>query len=120
MRGTYLKSANDALKSENWQEGIDLATQANTYGEQNSQSYYVLAVCYNKLSQWDNAISACNDGLALEKDSPEEKAKFYFEIGNAQAGNGDNAAACTAYKNAQYGNYKASAEYQLNEVLKCQ
>lgn len=120
IRDSYLRSSNDALKADNFQEGIDIANIANTYGEQKSQTFYVLAVCYNKLSQWDNALSACNDGLALEKDTPKDKAKFYFEMGNAQVGKGDNATACTAYKNALFGNYKASAEYQINEVLKCQ
>jgi len=120
IRDNYLKAANQMLKDENFQGAIDLATQANSYGEPKAQSYYILAVAYNKLSQWDNAINAANEGLAIEKDKPEAKAKFYFELGNAHLGLEDNTAACTAYKSAAYGSYTKSANYQIETVLQCQ
>jgi tetratricopeptide (TPR) repeat protein len=119
LRDHYLKSANQSFKGENWEEAIDLATQANSYGEQKPQTFYLLAVCNNKLSQWDNALQAANDGLAIEQDSNEAKAKFYYEIGNANVGKGDTAAACAAFKNAAYGSYAESANYQIETVLQC-
>jgi len=120
IRDSYMREANNALKDENYQEAVALGTEATNFGEPKSQVYYILAVAHNKLSQWDEAITACNSGLAVEKDTNEDKAKFYFEMGNAYVGKGDNASACDAYTNAAFGNYAQGANYQMTEVLNCQ
>lgn len=120
VRDNLLMNGNKAVKAGNFQEALPLLNQATTYGEPKSDIFYLLALSYNKGSQWDAAIDAANQGIALETTSTNEiKAKFYYELGNAYLGKGENTSACISYKNALYGNYLESAKYQIETVLKC-
>ena len=120
VRDNLLVNGNKAVKAGNFQEALPLLNQAKTYGEPKSDIFYLLALSYNKGSQWNAAIEAANQGIALETASTNEvKAKFYYELGNAYLGKGENTSACTSYKNALYGNYLESAKYQVETVLKC-
>lgn len=119
VRDHLLIQANTSIQAGNFDEAINLLNKATGYGEESPQTYYLLAVAHNKTSGWDQAIDAANKGLEIEEETNESKAKFYFELGNAFMGKGDNSAACDAYKNAAYGNYAESANYQINTVLNC-
>ncbi|HOW26329.1 MAG TPA: tetratricopeptide repeat protein [Bacteroidales bacterium] len=120
VRDNLLVNGNKAVKAGNFQQAIPLLNQAKTYGEPKSDIFYLLALSYNKGSQWDAAIEAANQGIELEKESTvEARAKFYYELGNGYLGKGENTSACTSYKNALYGNYLESAKYQIETVLKC-
>ncbi|MBP6978917.1 MAG: hypothetical protein PHD61_10355 [Bacteroidales bacterium] len=118
VRDNLLINGNKAVKAGNFQQALPMLVKANTYGEPKPEVFYLLALCHNKGSEWDEAITAANQGIALET-TPEAKAKFYYELGNGYLGKGENASACTAYKNALYGNYLESAKYQIETVLKC-
>jgi tetratricopeptide (TPR) repeat protein len=120
VRDNLLVNGNKAVKAGNFQQAIPLLTKARSYGEPKSDIFYLLALSYNKGSQWDAAIEASNQGIELEKESTTEaRAKFYYELGNAYLGKGENTSACVSYKNALYGNYLESAKYQIETVLKC-
>ncbi len=120
VRDNLLVNGNKAVKAGNFQQAIPLLNLSRTYGEPKSDVFYLLALCHNKDSQWDAAIEAANEGIALEKESASEtKAKFYYELGNAYLGKGENTSACVSYKNALFGNYLESAKYQIETVLKC-
>ncbi len=119
VRDNLLITGNKAVKAGNFQQALPLLVKSSTYGEPKPEVFYLMALCHNKGSQWEEAISAANKGIALETDSNEAKAKYYYELGNAYLGKGENSSACTAYKNALYGNYVESAKYQIETVLKC-
>ncbi|HNS18246.1 MAG TPA: tetratricopeptide repeat protein [Bacteroidales bacterium] len=119
IRDYLLVTGNKAVKAGNFQEALPLLVKSSTYGEPKPEVFYLLALCHNKDSQWDEAIKAAKQGIDLENESNEAKAKFYYELGNAYIGKGENASACTAFKNALYGNYLESAKYQIETVLKC-
>ncbi len=119
VRDNLLINGNKEVRAGNFQEALPLLVQAKTYGEPKSDVFYLLALSYNKSSQWDEAISAANEGIALETESDEARAKFYYELGNAYLGKGENSSACMSYKNALYGNFLESAKYQVENVLKC-
>lgn len=110
--------ANRSIQSDRPTEAIEHLNMASNYGEE-AQTYFLLTLAYNSLNQWDNAIEAANKALALEVDDATEKAKIYFEMGNALREQGNNEAACSAFKNAAHGPYAESANYQIQHVLKC-
>lgn len=119
MRDNLVSRASKAVQKGTNDQALNLANSSLTYNDQNKDAYFILAVAYNKTSKWDNAIEAANKGLALEANSKEKKARFYFELGNAQKGKGDISAACSSFKNAAFGVNAAAATYQVTNVLKC-
>ena len=119
MRDNMVTRASKAVQKGANDQAINFANSSLTYNDKNKDAYYLLAVAYNKTSKWDNAIEAANKGLALEENSKEKKARFYFELGNAQKGKGDTSSACSSYKNAAFGVNAAAATYQVNNVLNC-
>lgn len=119
LRDYLLINGNRAVKAGDIKQAIQMLDQAKTYGEPKPEVYYLLAVSYNKESNWDDAINAANQGMEIEENSSEARAKFYYELGNAYLGKGENATACSSYKNALFGNYTESAKYQIETVLKC-
>lgn len=118
MRDFLAVRANRSIQANKGAEAIEMMNLAINYGEE-AQTYFLLTMAHNNLKQWDNAITAAQKALELEDGDAVEKAKIYFEIGNALREKGDTAGACEAFKNAAYGNYKESANYQIQQVLKC-
>jgi tetratricopeptide (TPR) repeat protein len=110
--------ANRSIQGNRGSEALEFLNIAVKYGEE-AQTYFLLTLAYNSLSQWDNAIEAGNRALELEVDEAGEKAKIWFEIGNAQREKGNTDAACTAFRSAAHGPYTESANYQVQHVLKC-
>ncbi len=100
-------------------EAVELLTKASLYGLDNNLCYQFASV-YNKQKKFDLAAEYAQKGLDLEKSTnPEDKAKYYYEMGTAQAGKGDNAAACETLKNAMYGPFLQAAKAQRTN-MKCQ
>lgn len=126
LKGTAEKSirdylairANQSIQGNRASEALNYLNTAINYGEE-AQTYFLLTLAYNSLQQWDNAVDAAEKALALEVDDAGEKAKIYFEMGNALREKGNTEAACSAFRNAAHGNYAESANYQIQHVLKC-
>ncbi|HAN18351.1 MAG TPA: hypothetical protein DCQ24_06735 [Bacteroidales bacterium] len=117
----FLRSGADAFKAEKYSNAATYFNSVLEYKEGDTDIYYQLAAIYNKLSKWDEAITAANKSLELFKEQGTTKdARIYFELGNAYVGKADNAAACDAYKKANKGDYAAASKYQIEQVLKCQ
>ncbi|HLO90937.1 MAG TPA: tetratricopeptide repeat protein [Lentimicrobium sp.] len=119
MSDDLLVSANTAFKKNDFNSTVSLLDEALKYNESNPEIYYLQAVALNKTSKFDLAQASAEKGLTVETDTPEKKARFYFEIGNALAGKGDTANACASYKKAAIGPFAESANYQIKTVLKC-
>jgi tetratricopeptide (TPR) repeat protein len=109
-----------AIQKEKYDEALNYLNQAGEYGDGKASTYYYYALVYNKKKNWDEAIESAKKGLELEKGDSDAKAKHYFELGTAYQGKGDSDSACKAFKDAAYGDYKAQADYQIKQVLKCQ
>ena len=100
-------------------EAVELLTKASQYGLDNNLCYQFASV-YNKQKKFDLAAEYAQKGLDMEKSTtPEDKAKYYYELGTAQAGKGDNATACETLKNAMYGPFLQAAKAQRTN-MKCQ
>lgn len=116
MRDNLVSRASKAVQKGTNEQAIILANSSLTYNDQNKDAYYLLAVAYNKTAKWDNAIEAANKGMAMEENSKEKKARFYFELGNAQKGKGEISAACSSFKNAAFGVNAAVAAAQVTKL----
>jgi tetratricopeptide (TPR) repeat protein len=101
-------------------EAIELAQSSLKYDQNFAEVYFLIAVVTNIQKRWDDAIQAGNKGLELLNPADDnDKAKYYFELGNAYAGKGDTAMACLSYREVSVGTYLESAKYQIEQVLKC-
>ncbi len=116
----FLVKANSAKTSKKNDEAVKYLKNSLEFDSENTTTYFLLSQVYNAQSKWDESIESANKAMEYEKDIPEEKAKIYYELGNAFSGKGENSNACDAYKKAAIGAFKAAAEYQIEQVLKCQ
>ena len=107
--------ANQANKLD---EAIVMLNKAAKYGDDKDLFYYFADV-YNKQKNFDKGTEYAQKGLALETGSADAKAKFYFQLGLAQAGKGQTADACASFKNAMYGVFAEPSKAQRTN-LKCQ
>ena len=105
------------LQSSKYAAAVENLLASQEYDNTEPRTYYYLAIAYNGLSKWDEAITAANKALELQTD---DKSDIYFELAKAQENKGDKANACTNYKNVTAGNNVEAAKYQITQVLKCQ
>lgn len=115
----YLRvEAVKASQADDTERALELLNNALKYGR-HKEVYYQLANIYNKQSKYGDAVENARLGLELETGPAEDKAKFYFEMAEAQAAMGQTSNACASYKNAAYGMFVEAANAQLTN-LKCQ
>jgi len=115
----YFRAAgSQASQAGNLDEALTLLGKAEKYGE-DKDLYYFFADVYNKQKNFDKGAEYAQKGLGLETGDAEAKAKFYFQLGLAQAGKGQTADACASFKNATYGAF-AEASKAERKNLKCE
>jgi tetratricopeptide (TPR) repeat protein len=110
--------ASKANKADKLPEALKLLGSAKKYGEDKDVYYYYAAV-YNKQKKYADAVTSAQKGLELETGAPEAKAKFYYELGVAQAGKGDKTSACDSFKNAMYGPFLEASKAQRTNLQIC-
>lgn len=98
---------------------LELLNASLNYDRSFPETHFLMAATYNEKSQFQNAVNSALKAIELAGDNREETAKMYFELGKAYEGLGNTVQACSAYTNAAFGNYEASANYQKEHVLKC-
>jgi tetratricopeptide (TPR) repeat protein len=100
-------------------EALSSLNTALKYGTDNNV-HYQLASVYNKQKKFSQAAENAEKGLALDAAAtPEGKAKYYYELGTAQAGLGKTSEACESLSNAMYGPFLQAAKAQRTN-MKCQ
>lgn len=115
----YFRAAgSQANQAENLDEALLLLNKAAKYGD-DKDLFYFFADVYNKQSKFDSGVEYAQKGLEMETDDAEAKAKFYFQLGLAQAGKGQTAEACASFKNSLYGPFAEPSKAQRTN-LKCQ
>jgi len=119
-RDFLLKIALEEKNTGNLDKTIEYTKLSLKLDSTNATAYYLLSQTYTTQKKWNEVIKIAKEGLKYEKDIPEEKAKFYNELGNAYLNLDNKIEACKAFKNATYGPFKEYAEYQIKNVLKCQ
>jgi len=106
-----------AVQSKKYDDAITNLLIAREYNDADPNAYYYLAIAYNGLSRYDDAITAASKAIELQT---EDKSDIYFELGKSYEKKGDNALSCENYKKVTAGNNVAGAKYQMEQVLKCQ
>ena len=116
--GRRMLEANAAkeLQIEHTQKAIDYLNKSLTYGDGTTNTYQLLAIAYNKQKKADDAIKACQSGIALNDG---DQSSLNFQLGLAYEVKGDATNACSAYKKVTSGPNVKAAEFQRKEVLKC-
>jgi tetratricopeptide (TPR) repeat protein len=115
----YFRAAgSQANQAGNLDEALALLNKAAKYGDDKDLFYYFADV-YNKQKNFDSGAEYAQKGLALETGAAEAKAKFYFQLGLAQAGKGQIADACASFKNSMYGPFAEPSKAQRT-ILKCE
>jgi tetratricopeptide (TPR) repeat protein len=100
-------------------EALTSLNTALKYGSDNNV-HYQLASVYNKQKKFELAAENAMKGLNLDDAAaPEAKAKYYYELGTAQAGLGKTNEACESLNNALYGPFLQAAKAQRTN-MKCQ
>lgn len=107
-------------ENKNFDKAVSLLQRALKYDAQSPKAHYRLAEAYNKEQQWQKALNEAKKSLEYETGGKTDKAKIYFELATAYQGLGKKEQACSAFGNAAYGSFKASAEHQMKYELKCE
>ncbi len=114
----YFRAAgSQANQADKLDDALAMFNKAAKYGDDKDLFYYFADV-YNKKKNFDSGAEYARKGLALETGAADAKAKFYFQLGLAQAGKGQTADACASFKNAMYGPFAAPSKAQRTN-LKC-
>jgi len=108
-----------STENKKYDEAIKLLQRALKYDPQSPKAHYRLAEAYNKTQDWQKALDQAKKGLQYETGGKTDKAKIYYELATAYQGLGKKEEACSAFGNAAYGSFKASAEHQMQYELKC-
>ncbi|MFW5955322.1 MAG: tetratricopeptide repeat protein, partial [Rhodothermales bacterium] len=121
IRGYYQPRASALLaKSEpgrsDARQAIDLMDDMQEHVDPDANTYYYLAAAYNILGEHERAIEMIDTGLEMHNGSRTDRARFYFEKGEALRYLGDVAEAKEAYRNAAFGSYKQPAEHFIETL----
>ncbi len=116
----YYNLGATALKNKNYSKAAENLEKASKYNG-SATIYHYLALSYGQLSEFEKAIEREEKAIQMleEENSDEEMAKYYYTLAGYYVKLGKDQKACSAYRNAAYGQYKANAEYQIKHILKC-
>jgi len=123
LGGYYTELGNLELEDvdpemEDFSYAIEAFESALRYHPSNVDANYKLAIIYNRMIEYDKAISHGNK--ALENASDELKiAAINFELGNAYFGNAEYDLACEAYNNAMFDLFEERAIAKKEKVPGC-
>lgn len=115
----YFRAAGSkANQAEKLDEALAMLNKSAKYGDDKDLFYYFADV-FNKQKSFDKGAEYAKKGLDLETGDAAAKAKFWFQLGKAQAGKGQTAEACASFKNAAFGAFVTAATAERKN-LKCQ
>ncbi|MCH8557028.1 MAG: tetratricopeptide repeat protein [Balneolia bacterium] len=107
------------IEEGNYRRAIQLLTRSLEYDTNHAETYYRLSEAHNLLGNWSDAVSNANRALELEQGGQSARAKIYFELGTAYMNQNNESQACSAFRSASVGNFRAAAEHHLEHDLNC-
>ncbi|MEX0681290.1 MAG: tetratricopeptide repeat protein [Balneolales bacterium] len=110
--------ASGEMEEERYSRALELLTRASGYGE-SANMYYRMAEADNFLGRHREALSNAQKALELETGGRADLARIYFELGLAHKGLDNTSAACEAFNNALFGDFRAPAEHEIEHELRC-
>ncbi len=115
----YQNTAKKAINSRDFKTAAESFESSLKYVEADADTYYYITMSYNSLEDWDKAIENGVKAVEIATGDEEEVAKVNYELAKAYEGKGDKINACSTYSKAAVGKYAESANYQMEQVLKC-
>ena len=112
--------ANSLKDNDNYRRAVELLNRVSNYDSGNADAYYRLAEVHNLQGKYSSAIEHANRALEFETGGVTEKAKIYYELGTAYKALEQNGNACSAFENANYGEFSGPASHELQFVLECE
>lgn len=88
------------------------------YVDPNAKSLYYRARALYEKQQYSSALTTAQKGLSKHQGSQSDAAKYQFIVAESQMQLGNEGSACTTFKKATYGDYKARAEHYLENECK--
>lgn len=123
IRGHYIFLASTALSRNgartsraDAQEAMTYITELLQYVEPDADTYYYTAESLKVEGDFEESVAKADQALEIHRGSRTDKAKIYFVKGEALMGLGQIDAAKDAFRNAAYGNYRASAEHYIETL----
>ncbi len=98
------------------QKALEYLETLQTLVEADADALYYMAEANKVLGNFDQAIALADQALEIHRGSRTDKAKIYFVKGEALMSTGKSAEARTAFENASYGSYRASAQHFLETL----
>jgi tetratricopeptide (TPR) repeat protein len=112
----FQKAGAMALQANKFDDAVKYLVTSQDYNNSEPRTWYYLAISYNGLGKWDNAISSAKKALEL---TTGDKFDIYYELGRANEGKGNKSSACENYKKVTGGSHAVEAKYRCQQVLKC-
>ncbi len=117
----YYNNAVRARQATRYKESADNLLKTIEFHPEYEDAYFLLSLVQNELGNYDAAIEATGEALKItEGANDEDRARIYFQLARAYQGKNQNKDACSAYKKAATGDYKAQADYARKHILKCE
>lgn len=118
---TYLASqalsrGGENIRPADAEEAIGYMDEMEQYVEPDADTYFYRATAANALDNYEQAIQYADQGIAMHNGSRSDAAKLYFAKGEALMYMGNIEEAKAAFRNATYGDYRASAEHYLETL----
>jgi tetratricopeptide (TPR) repeat protein len=107
------------IEEGNYRRAVQLLQRSLEYDMEHYMTYYRLSEAHNNLGNWSDAVSNANRALELNRGGASQRAKIYFELGYAQMNSGNESQACSAFRSASHGQFRAAAEHHLEFDLNC-
>lgn len=86
------------------------------YVDADADTYYYTAESQKVSGEYEASVASADQALELHRGSRTDKAKIYFVKGESLMNMGQMDGAKEAFRNAAYGNYRASAEHYLETL----
>jgi len=112
--------ANNLKDNDNYSRAVELLNRVSQYDSENADAHYRLAEVHNLQGNYTNAIQHANQALEFETGGVTEKAKIYYELGTAYKALEQTGNACSAFENANYGEFSGPASHEMEFVLECE
>jgi len=107
-------------ENDRYSRAIELLEMVEKYNPENPNAHYRLAEISNLRGNFERALEHANRALELETGGVTDKAKIHFELGMAYKGLNQQDNACTAFENANYGEFSDPASHELQFELECE
>lgn len=118
IRDEFLAKASKALNAQDPTEAkankaLEALDEMQKYVDPNPSSLFYRARALFEKREYQQAITAADQGLEQHQGSRSDAAKYHFIVAESHMKLGNKGTACQTFQRATYGDYKARAEHYL-------